>query len=87
MKKLIFILLILITFLLTTTIASSRDGRPHYYHPPYHSGMYTGPPGTWISPPVYYRSYYPPYRAHPSYMAVGSGFLAIGDMNIKGHIL
>ena len=67
MKKTVFILLILTTFLLTTTIASARDGRSHYHRPSYHSGMYTGPPGTWISPPVYYRSYYPPYRAYPSY--------------------
>jgi len=60
MKKTVFILLILITFLLTTTIASARDRYPYHHRHPSRSGIYIGPPGIWISPPVSYRSYYLP---------------------------
>jgi len=67
MKKISFTLLILITFLLTTTIASARDRYPYHHRHPSRSGIYIGPPGIWISPPVSYRSYYPPYPAYPSY--------------------
>jgi hypothetical protein len=67
MKKTAFILLILITFLIITGFALARDRRPYHHRPPDHSGIYIRPRGIWISPPVYYRSYYPPYRAYPSY--------------------
>ncbi len=65
MKKILFILLILITFLLISGVASARDRYPYHHRHPYRSEIYISPPAIWIAPPVYYRPYYSPYRDYP----------------------
>jgi len=76
MRRSILILLILITFLIMTDIASARDRRPYYRGHSRHSGIYIGPPVIRIAPPVYYRPYYPSYRAYPpdNYYYSGYGY-------------
>lgn len=67
MRKILLTLLILISFLIITDFASARDRRLYPHRHPYHSGIYIRPPALLIPPPVYYRSYYPHYRAYPYY--------------------
>ena len=61
----ILISLILLVFFLTAGIASAGHRR-HFSHRHHsHFGIFISPPFISVGPPVYYRPYYPYYRAYP----------------------
>jgi len=65
MKRMIFIVLILISFLIVTHNAMAGDRRPYSYRPSHPFSVYIGPPAVWVAPPFYFRSYSPSYRINP----------------------
>jgi len=59
MKRLLIVGAILVTLLLTTGAAFAWGG--HRGHSHFGFGLFIAPPVVVAPPPVYHRSYYPPY--------------------------